>query len=98
MTDDKDSAVLAERVERVTKWLDGGCSTWGTPAQDIREVINALRQPTQSDALRAENERLRAALEAIEAEDQRVTQSQMAHLKQTLKEQSEIREAAKWSS
>jgi len=51
MTNDKDSAVLAERVERVTKWLDGGCSTWGTPAQDIREVINALRHPTQIDAL-----------------------------------------------
>lgn len=52
MTNDKDSAVLAERVERVTKWLDGGCSTWGTPMQDIREILNALRQPTQSDALR----------------------------------------------
>ncbi len=50
MTNDKDSAVLAERVERVTKWLDGGCSTWGTPMQDIREILNALRQPTQSDA------------------------------------------------
>lgn len=49
MTNDKDSAVLAERVERVTKWLDGGCSTWGTPMQDIREILNALRQPTQSD-------------------------------------------------
>lgn len=47
MTNDKDSAVLAERVERVTKWLDGGCSTWGTPMQDIREILNALRQPTQ---------------------------------------------------
>jgi len=46
----------------------------------------------------AEIERLHAALEAIEAEDGRVTQLQMAHLKQTLKEQSEIREAAKWSS
>ena len=52
MTNDKDSAVLAKRVERVTKWLDGGCSTWGTPMQDIREILNALRQPTQSDALR----------------------------------------------
>lgn len=62
MTNDKDSAVLAERVERVTKWLDGGCSTWGTPMQDIREILNALRQPTQSDALREENERLRALL------------------------------------
>lgn len=51
MTNDKDSAVLAERVERVTKWLDGGCSTWGTPMQDIREILNALRQPTQSDVL-----------------------------------------------
>ena len=49
MTNDKDSAVLAERVERVTKWLDGGCSTWGTPMQDIREILNALRQPTQSE-------------------------------------------------
>lgn len=53
MTNDKDSAVLAERVERVTKWLDGGCSTWGTPMQDIREILNALRQPTQSDVLEA---------------------------------------------
>lgn len=59
MTNDKDSAVLAERVERVTKWLDGGCSTWGTPMQDIREILNALRQPSQSDA---EIERLREAL------------------------------------
>lgn len=62
MTNDKDSAVLAERVERVTKWLDGGCSTWGTPMQDIREILNALRQPTQSDVLREENGRLREAL------------------------------------
>ena len=53
MTNDKDSAVLAERVERVTKWLDGGCSTWGTPMQDIREILNALRQPTQSDIFNA---------------------------------------------
>jgi hypothetical protein len=57
MTNDKDSAVLAERVERVTKWLDGGCSTWGTPMQDIREILNALRQPTQSDAQIIANER-----------------------------------------
>jgi len=66
MTNDKDSAVLAERVERVTKWLDGGCSTWGTPAQDIREVINALRQPTQSDALREALERIEAQATEIE--------------------------------
>lgn len=65
MTNDKDSAVLAERVERVTKWLDGGCSTWGTPMQDIREILNALRQPTQSDALReAVIEECAKALEA----------------------------------
>jgi hypothetical protein len=50
------------------------------------------------EAQAAEIERLRAALEAIKVEDGRVTQSQMAHLKQTLKEQSEIREAAKWFS
>jgi hypothetical protein len=64
----------------------------------VDAFLNNTRQPTQSDALRAENERLRATLEAIKAEDGRVTQLQMAHLKQTLKEQSEIREAAKWSS
>jgi len=72
-------------------------------AEDFRTALEArgleIRNKNEAIAHRdAEIERLHAALEAIKAEDGRVTQLQMAHLKQTLKEQSEIREAAKWSS
>jgi hypothetical protein len=90
-------AIAGERLTDDTGHDGDIC--YNAALDDALAAINAIpSQPTQSDALRAENERLRAALEAIKVEDGRVTQLQMAHLKQTLKEQSEIREAAKWSS
>lgn len=125
MTNDKDSAVLADEArEQVAKAILNHRSPmqpdteWAISADETREWYRELadaaitawntRQPTQSDALAkaaVEIETLRAALKAaeeklaaIEAENQRVTQSQIADLKRHLKEQDEVREAAKWSS
>lgn len=32
----------ARAVESVRKWLDGGCSSWGLPSQQIEMLLSAL--------------------------------------------------------
>ena len=32
----------ARTVESVRKWLDGGCSSWGLPSQQIEMLLSAL--------------------------------------------------------
>ena len=38
---------LEREIEAVTLWLDGGCSSWGTPASDIRKIIAALQEQSK---------------------------------------------------
>ena len=43
----RDTDEDAEAIKRVEKWLDGGCSSWGVPAQDIRALLNRSATPAE---------------------------------------------------
>ena len=63
MANDKDSAVLAEQIyDAVEYWTNDSYVMDEQKAGTPRDIRHLLRQPTQSDALVAENEQLREAL------------------------------------
>ena len=63
MTNNKDSAVLAEQIyDAVVCWTNGSYVMDEQKVEALRDIRHLLRQPTQSDALVAENEQLREAL------------------------------------
>jgi len=37
-------------IDAVRKWLDGGCSSWGTPAQSIEALLKAVAARTKRAA------------------------------------------------
>ena len=73
MTNDKDSAVLADKSDEYAighlsallevELHENGHTIGEDLAEKLAEIaVKTVRQPTQSDALREENERLRALL------------------------------------
>lgn len=53
----------ADRARRVKEWLDGGCSSWGIPVDDIA----ALTLSASVGVERVTNEHVRVANAAYEA-------------------------------
>lgn len=85
---------IVERLRRdADRWMAGDMGRDNEEAGWLSDEA-----ATEIETLRAALKAAEEKLAAIEAEDQRVTQSQMTDLKRHLKEQDEIREAARWSS